>query len=99
MLCCALKLPALIHALAQTDIKDASLDSTGDDFLARERAVLGDDANQFVTPGDSSAFSPADDNLLGSAEDSNHLETAQFESSFPDLASQNQVSFLCVPST
>ncbi|CAK7563720.1 MAG: Clathrin light chain [Sporothrix epigloea] len=75
---------------AQTDIKDASLDSTGDDFLARERAVLGDDANQFVTPGDSSAFSPADDNLLGSAEDSNHLETAQFESSFPDLASQNQ---------
>ncbi|CAK7240506.1 MAG: Clathrin light chain [Sporothrix thermara] len=72
---------------AQTDIKDASLDPSGDDFLARERAILGDDANQFATPGDSSAFAPADDNLLGGGDD---LETAQFESSFPDLATQNQ---------
>ncbi|CAK7264115.1 Clathrin light chain [Sporothrix epigloea] len=71
---------------AQTDIKDANLESNGDDFLARERALLGDDANQFVTPGDNSAFSPADSNLLGGTDD----ETAQFESSFPDLATQSQ---------
>ncbi|CAK7208245.1 Clathrin light chain [Sporothrix curviconia] len=75
---------------AQTDIKEASLDPSGDDFLARERAILGDDANQFATPGDSSAFALADDNLLGGAGDNGSLETAQFESSFPDLATQNQ---------
>ncbi|CAK7217945.1 Clathrin light chain [Sporothrix bragantina] len=73
---------------AQTDIKDTNIEASGDDFLARERAILGDDANQFATPGDSSAFAPADDNLLGG--DNDNADTAQFESSFPDLAAQDQ---------
>ncbi|OAA64589.1 clathrin light chain [Niveomyces insectorum RCEF 264] len=67
------------------DIKDASLEASTDDFLARERAVLGDDANQFATPGDSAAFSPDEGNLLG---DGGNVETSQFESNFPDLAAQ-----------
>ena len=69
---------------AQTEVQGANADLSADDFLARERAILGDDANQFTTPGDNAAF---DDNLLGGGD----AETAQFESSFPDLATQNQV--------
>lgn len=46
----------------------------------------------FATPGDSSAFAPAEDNLLGGGGGS--LETAQFDSSFPDLATQDQVRCL-----
>ncbi|EPE09468.1 clathrin light chain [Ophiostoma piceae UAMH 11346] len=70
---------------AQTEVQDAGADLSADDFLARERAILGDDANQFTTPGDNAAF---DDNLLGGGD----AETAQFESSFPDLATQNQAA-------
>ncbi|KAL1900276.1 Clathrin light chain [Sporothrix stenoceras] len=75
---------------AQTDVKDTNIEASSDDFLARERAILGDDANQFTTPGDSAAFetSGGDDNLLGG----DSAETAQFESSFPDLAAQEQTS-------
>lgn len=79
-----------ILSAAQTDVKDTNIEASSDDFLARERAILGDDANQFTTPGDSAAFeaSGGDDNLLGG----DSAETAQFESSFPDLAAQEQVS-------
>lgn len=76
---------------AQTEIQDAG-DASTDDFLARERALLGDDANQFTTPGDSAAFT--DDNLLGGDD----AEAAQFESNFPDLATQNQPSTITGPS-
>lgn len=74
---------------AQTDIKDASLDATADadDFLARERAALGDDASQFVTADDAAAAGGGDD-LLGDGT----AETAQFESNFPDLAAQDQAA-------
>ena len=62
---------------------------SGDDFLARERAALGEDAGQFATSGDAAAFGelPADDDLLGGGD----AETSKFESQFPDISS-NQVS-------
>ena len=55
----------------QTDVKgDGDFDALGDsepsDFLARERAALGEDANQFSTPGENNATVEDDDNdLLG----------------------------------
>ncbi len=67
--------------IAQTDIKDPSLEPSADDFLARERAILGDDATQFATVEDAGF----DDDLLG-AESGN----VQFESQFPDI-NVNQV--------
>ncbi|KAK7425417.1 Clathrin light chain [Neonectria magnoliae] len=63
---------------AQSDIPIASVDASTDDFLAREKAALGDDANQFAT-NDDAAF--GDDDLLG--EGGNTAST--FESQFPDL--------------
>ncbi|KAI1853577.1 hypothetical protein JX265_004092 [Neoarthrinium moseri] len=73
---------------AQTDIKEAGSPSA-DDFLARERALLGDDATQFATSEDAAAFAEGgDDDLLGGGEAS--TETAQFQSQFPDLNSGNE---------
>lgn len=65
---------------AQTDIKDAGTPSA-DDFLARERALLGDDATQFATN---------DDDLLGgdSGADQQTAETSQFETQFPDITNE-----------
>ena len=76
------------HA-AQTDIKDAGSPSA-DDFLARERALLGDDATQFATNND---------DLLGEGRvgaEEQVPEAAQFESQFPDLT--NEVRFHIAPS-
>lgn len=71
---------------AQTDIKDVGSPSA-DDFLARERALLGDDATQFTTGNESAALAdPSSDDLLGGG-----AESAQFESSFPDISSPNEV--------
>ncbi|KAJ4013850.1 Clathrin light chain [Fusarium irregulare] len=67
---------------AQTDIKDPSAEPSTDDFLAREKALLGDDAEQFTTNNDAAAFADADDDLLGGAGDN---EQSTFESQFPDL--------------
>ncbi|KAH7141187.1 clathrin light chain [Dactylonectria estremocensis] len=64
---------------AQPEIKDSSADASTDDFLAREKALLGDDADQFATSGDAAAFDSGD--LLG--EGGNTAST--FESQFPDL--------------
>jgi hypothetical protein len=81
----------MIRLTAQTDIKATGETST-DDFLARERALLGDDATQFTTNNDSSAFAePSNDDLLGGGGDSSGA--AQFESQFPDISSGgNEVS-------
>ena len=71
-----------------------------DDFLARERALLGDDANQFATPNDrttSATVEDAEDDLLGGGDDyqqSANQGDAGFESSFPALESQNEVRAL-----
>lgn len=67
---------------AQTDIKDPSAEPSTDDFLAREKALLGDDAELFTTNNDAAAFADADDDLLGGAGDN---EQSTFESQFPDL--------------
>ncbi|KAK7954452.1 hypothetical protein PG984_003834 [Apiospora sp. TS-2023a] len=72
---------------AQTDVKGDAESPSTDDFLARERALLGDDATQFATSGDSAAFQDASDDLLGGGDDG---EGAQFESQFPDLSASNE---------
>ncbi|KFA46707.1 hypothetical protein S40293_07788 [Stachybotrys chartarum IBT 40293] len=66
---------------AQTDVKGASLDPSTDDFLAREKALLGDDADQFATTADASAFGDTSGDLLGQG---NNAQST-FESQFPDL--------------
>lgn len=76
--------PANTPTAAQTDIKDPSAEPSADDFLAREKAILGDDADQFATNQDTAALSGGDD-LLGGGDD------AQFQSQFPDITSPNEV--------
>lgn len=70
-----------------------------DDFLARERAALGDDAAQFATPNDQAA-TVGDDDLLGGDEfvpqQGASEEISGFESSFPAIDTQNEVGIsLC----
>lgn len=77
------------HLPAQTDIANPSADPSTDDFLAREKAILGDDADKFATAEDDAAFQTGgDDDLLGGGGGD---ETAQFESQFPDLSGPNEV--------
>lgn len=70
---------------AQTDIKATGQEPSADDFLAREKALLGDDAEQFASSGDAAAFDTGD-GLLG---DVSSPQPSSFESQFPDLANQN----------
>lgn len=72
-----------MHAV-QTDVQDPSVDPSADDFLAREKAILGEDADKFATVEDGDAL---DDDLLGGGGG----ETAQFEQQFPDLSGPNEV--------
>ena len=73
---------------AQTDIKDASAEPSTDDFLAREKALLGDDAQQFATNDDAGVGSGSDDLIGGN----DAAQQSTFESQFPDLASPSAVS-------
>jgi hypothetical protein len=64
-----------------------------DDFLARERAALGQDADQFATPqdhvGDDENINAGNDLLSG--DDGEPVEEiGQFESSFPSMETQAQ---------
>jgi len=68
---------------AQTDVKNPSAEPSADDFLAREKAVLGDDADQFATAQDATALDADDDLLQGG---SSEQPQATFDSQFPDLA-------------
>ncbi|KAK5006808.1 hypothetical protein LTR28_006059 [Elasticomyces elasticus] len=74
------------------------------DFLARERALLGDDANLFASPTDNAAtVEDGDDDLLGGGytDGGAHGSSGNmggfeddmggFESSFPSLQSGNEV--------
>lgn len=79
----------LLLNTAQTDLQDPSADASADDFLAREKAILGEDAEVFATAGDDVAFNDGDDDLLGGGDG----ETAQFEQQFPDLSGPNEVRF------
>lgn len=72
---------------AQTE---AQGDLMGDDFLSREKAILGDDANQFSTGNDHAAFvEDGGNDLLGGGGDNE--EVTEFESSFPAIDSRNEV--------
>ncbi|KAL8404154.1 hypothetical protein RB594_009134 [Gaeumannomyces avenae] len=70
----------------QTDIKTSSEDPSAGDFLAREKAILGEDANQFATVEDGG---DDDDDLLGGG-GGGDSGSAQFESQFPDLTSPGE---------
>jgi hypothetical protein len=72
------------------------------DFLARERAALGDDANQFASPNDhitvSATVEDEDDDLLGGdfQQDNDAADVMRgFESSYPAIESQNEVRLTC----
>ena len=73
---------------------------TSDDFLARERAALGDDADLFTGPSDNVAqqvqVANGEEDLLGGDDDFGTPniasgEAKQFESSFPALDTGNDV--------
>jgi len=84
--------PILTCLVAQTDIKDASDSPSASNFLEREKAVLGDDANQFATVEDA-GFDDGDDDLLGGGGGgvSSPGNNAAFETQFPDITSPNEV--------
>lgn len=74
---------------AQTDIKEVAETPSADDFLAREKAILGDDAKQF------SSYSTVedgegDDDLLGGGGDFATGGDATFDKQFPDIMSPNE---------
>jgi hypothetical protein len=67
----------------------AAGDATADDFLAREKAMLGDDADQFATGHEGAAFKDGDDDLLGGG--NSGAQDSAFESQFPDISGTNEV--------
>ena len=85
---------------------DASFEVIGEsadtnDFLSRERALLGDDADQFATPNDNAATvedagDEDEDDLLGGTSvgeggGGGSSDMAGFESSFPAIDTSNEV--------
>ncbi|KAI9696680.1 MAG: hypothetical protein M1820_008054 [Bogoriella megaspora] len=77
------------------------IDDTGDtsDFLSRERAALGEDADQFATPADNAAtVEDGEDDLLGGGGSYqpppggtiSGQEMSGFESSFPAIDTSNE---------
>jgi len=75
-----------------TEIKGGASGEVGDadDFLARERAALGDDADLFVTPGDNADKTANNNDLLGGGDGAKSSEQAAFESSFPAIDVKNE---------
>jgi len=79
-----------------TEIRDLPTD--GATFLERERAALGEDADQFATPQDKLATveDAGDDDLLGGGavrvDGANDI--IGFESSFPAIDTSNDVCLL-----
>lgn len=67
-------------------MKVSSTELSTDNFLAREKALLGDDADLFVTGDDAAIAEPGGDLLAQSM-----VENSTFESQFPDLASPSAV--------
>lgn len=58
-------------------------------IFSREKALLGDDANQFASNNDSAAFVDSDADLLGGGGDDEPV--TEFESAYPSLESRNEV--------
>ena len=92
----------LIDIPGQTETRSPGpTNGVDDDFLARERAALGDEADQFAGPNDNTAtVEDGDDgDLLGgggdySASGGNFMgdePVTEFESSFPAIDSGNAV--------
>jgi hypothetical protein len=74
-------------------------DASEDNFLSRERALLGDDADQFASENDKLAtVEDGDDDLFGGGFDATPNpnaggeEMSGFESSFPAIDTSNEVS-------
>ncbi|KKZ59978.1 hypothetical protein EMCG_00820 [[Emmonsia] crescens] len=97
------RFPSLDDFSAGTNGSPGGTAAEGDDFLTRERALLGDDADQFATPNDQLQTSAtvedaAEDDMLGGGGGNDYQpgdsEGADimggFESSFPALESQNE---------
>lgn len=77
------------------DLMDGSNEPS--DFLSRERAALGADADQFSTPAGNSTTNGDDDDLLGGdsggqVNGTASQEISDFQSSFPPVSSQNEVA-------
>ncbi|KAK3997665.1 clathrin light chain [Cladorrhinum sp. PSN332] len=72
---------------AQTDIQNVT-DASTSNFLEREKAILGDDANQFATVEDA-GFDDGDDDLLGGGIPSGN-NTSAFDTQFPDITSPQE---------
>ena len=76
-----------------------TIDGADDDFLARERAALGDDAALFASSSDNAAtVQDGEDDLLGGGGNYNEAkqggeEITEFESSYPAVNTQNNVSY------
>jgi hypothetical protein len=66
-------------------------ETSQDDFLAREAALLGDDAKLFNTEGDQALIDGAgDDDLLGGGPKASNTN-GDFERSFPEINASNEV--------
>jgi len=75
---------------AQTTQGDSTFEGGADDFLSREKALLGDDADQFTSSNDNAAFvEDGDDDLLGGGGGGGE-EVIEFESSFPAIDTGNE---------
>jgi hypothetical protein len=92
----------VIAGQTATRAGDASFDLVGrlddgpDNFLSRERALLGDDADLFASSNDKLATVEDDDDLLGGSTsfqaNVGGEEISGFESSFPAIDTSNEVS-------
>lgn len=89
----------LIRRVGETEIRGAGIDSG--DFLARERAALGDDAELFTSGNEprQTTVEDGDDDLLGGdfggssqPQAGQYDELDTFESSFPAVDTSNAVS-------
>ena len=95
-----------MHTIGQTEARgNAGLDIESldgdDDFLTRERAILGDDAAQFagLSEPHSNIVENGDEDLLGGSEIYGGMESGidgstAFESSFPSIDTRNEVCLL-----
>ena len=79
---------------AQTGALDPTADGSASNFLDREKAILGDDAQQFESVGDD--LMGGDDNLLSGGSTLAPGGNSVFESQFPDIS--NNANEVCIES-
>ena len=70
--------------------------------MSREKALLGDDADQFTTGNDNAAFVEDDDDDLlggggGAGISGGDEEVTEFESSYPAIDTRNEVRYHMIP--